>query len=389
MKKIFIFNIFFALTTLLTAQSNQIKFIKGNLNDKTQAVRQSEGDESIWLIDKTLDFALENISLLRNDRDLEGLVVAAVLSISSENVENYSFEQKTKLSNQLISVFNNFENSNTVIISVVNKLVSLRAELPTEYFSHQLNNFIKNVDINKVDSGVMRAVLNAASLIGNNETFYILFDFLGTKKYVAFENEITAAVSELVPVSINETLDIINNGTKEQLALIFDILTKNQKIPKNILCEIAENVLNKSILLVEDSSKVDSTLIDIQLSSIDILSSNKWTRASTIGLNFFKLAKGFYKNNFLSETQFCNVISSLSNIAPIDSISALIAYLEELNSQKENFEEVNSNVVLSVINTLGAIGDKTAFDTLLAVTYINYPENVLTAARDALAGLRW
>ena len=50
---------------------------------------------------------------------------------------------------------------------------------------------------------------------------------------------------------------------------------------------------------------------------------------------------------------------------------------------------VASEIVLAVINTLGAIGDKSAFDSLLAVTYLNYEESVLTAARDALSGLRW
>ena len=63
--------------------------------------------------------------------------------------------------------------------------------------------------------------------------------------------------------------------------------------------------------------------------------------------------------------------------------------LEEFNNKKEKDEKLSIPVVKAVINTLGAIGNKTAFDYLLAVTYLSYPDEVLSAAREALAGLRW
>ena len=84
-----------------------------------------------------------------------------------------------------------------------------------------------------------------------------------------------------------------------------------------------------------------------------------------------------------------SIISSLCNISPLNAVTPLTMYLEELNSKKEQNETVSNEIVLSVINTLGAIGDKSAFDSLLAVTYLTYPESILSAARGALAGLRW
>jgi hypothetical protein len=38
---------------------------------------------------------------------------------------------------------------------------------------------------------------------------------------------------------------------------------------------------------------------------------------------------------------------------------------------------------------LGDLGDKTAFDYLLYVGYLSYPETVKKASRDALARLAW
>ena len=45
--------------------------------------------------------------------------------------------------------------------------------------------------------------------------------------------------------------------------------------------------------------------------------------------------------------------------------------------------------MLALIQALGDLGDKTAFDYLLYVGYLEYPESVKKASRDALARLQW
>ena len=47
------------------------------------------------------------------------------------------------------------------------------------------------------------------------------------------------------------------------------------------------------------------------------------------------------------------------------------------------------SVVLAIISALGTVGDKNAFDALLGVTYYEYSDSVIAAARDALAKLKW
>ena len=122
---------------------------------------------------------------------------------------------------------------------------------------------------------------------------------------------------------------------------------------------------------------------------MNILNKNKWTRASNSVLSFFSASQKDFTNGLVTEEQFVTLINSLVNISPLDAVTPLISYLEELNGRTENGSYVASDIALAVINTLGAIGDKAAFDSLLAVTYLNYEESVLTAAREALSGLRW
>lgn len=188
---------------------------------------------------------------------------------------------------------------------------------------------------------------------------------------------------------MNEVISLIKGQDMQKITSTFALVQKNSKISQKNLCEISENVLNESILITENSSGISAGSIDVQLTALSILDANKWTRASSLALSYFQLSKKFYEKGNMNVSQFTTVISSLRNIAPLDAVTPLTDYLEELNGRVESERQVSSDVALAVIKTLGAIGDKAAFDSLLAVTYLNYDESVLTAARDALSGLRW
>ena len=76
-----------------------------------------------------------------------------------------------------------------------------------------------------------------------------------------------------------------------------------------------------------------------------------------------------------------------------DDILDVVGTQEDLGvlntAAAQDVASVNHEVLLAVIESLGALGDKAAFDNLLYVTYLPYPETITTAARTALAGLKW
>lgn len=393
MKKItFLFILFFQVFFLCAQNADNeklIKFIKGNISEKTSAVREASGSESILLALKAIDFSLENKDILGNDRELEGLAVAAVLSISPDYIKNANDSQKAIIVSQFINLFNKFSASNTVAIATLTKYSSLFEYLQDRQFVETLNFFLKSQEIKKIDESVMKSVLNTLQLIGNSDTFLILYDIFDDKAYAHIKNEIENTLVSLAFISQNEIIGLLETADVKDLSQIFKIIKKNSKISKNYVCDVSEKVISKSILLLGSSSFVPQDDILVQLEALNNLSDNKWTRASLTAVSYFQFAKKIYNQNLMTETQFESVINCLSNVSPVDAVNPLTAYLEELNRQKENETDVSSAIVLSVIKTLGAIGDKSAFDSLLAVTYLDYDESILSAARKALSGLRW
>lgn len=371
---------FFLLTSILLAnvsgQEYKKKFIKGNITDKTAAVREASGQEGIWLSQKAIDFVLENNDIIGTDRDMDGLAVAAVLSLPNDYVYGLSETEKTKVLEKFINLFEKFSRSNTVQIAVQSKVLSLKENINTAPFTDVLNKFLQSSTVLSSDSSLLKSVINSLGFIGNNISFSILYNNLNDKRYSAYYSEIEETIKKLIPVSMNEVLQIIHSHDAANTQRIFN-LVKDAEISTTNLCEISENILK------------DSPIISLKFDALAILNSHKWTRASNSVLTFFASAQNDFQNELITEEQFVSLIESLVNISPLDAVNPLIKYLGELNQQLEYNNSVAQNVVLAVINSLGAIGDKQAFDSLLSVTYLNYPEPVLSAARQALAGLRW
>lgn len=366
--------------------SSTVKFLKGNISEKTQAVREASGEEGIVLSTKALEFALENKVYLGSDRELEGLVVSAILSIPDEL---FSDTQKSeRFLNQFLEVFKSFSDSSTVQIAVLKKILLIKDKSDLRVFTALLNSYIQNANPNS-DASVIKAVLEALEAIGNRESFVILYNHWNNKRFSAFSADIEKALISLSAISSNEIIQIIQSKDIAQICKVFALAQKNPKISKNLLCEISEISLAETILLVDSSSKFTSEVDVLQNQCLTILEENKWTRASTIAIEYLHYCKRMFDNGVIKEEYFARVITSMSEISPIESVNQLCALLEEFNSRKEKEEKVSETAVMAVINTLGAIGNKSAFDYLLAVTYLSYPDDVLSAAREALAGLRW
>ena len=391
MKKTLLLFLTLISTSFIYSQNltKTIKFLKGNIADKTAAVREASGAEAVFLANQAINFCIESKEILGNDRELEGLAVAAILSISPEYAKNCPENEKLLLEEELLKLYSQFKNSSTVQIAILTKSVALKDYISTDKLTELLNDYLTKANVNTEDGTMFRAVLNALESIGNNESFLILYGLANNQNYKKYHAQIESTITALVPKAMNEVLSLIQNSNTSQVAKLFGLIKKNSTISKNNLCEIAQNVLSQSIIYIEGSSGATEEQINLQLDTLAILSENRWTRASATCVSYFKLAKRLYNSGDMNEAQFKAVILALADTSPVDSVSQLTAYLEDLNSLTEKGNIVSSDVILAVIKALGAIGDKSAFDSLLAVTYLNYNEQILSAARGALSGLRW
>ena len=371
------------------SQTAKQRFLKGNLSDKATVLRDAANEDKYWLSSKSIDFVYENYQYLGDDRDFENFAVSAIYSIPDFEGLTLSKESYQEIGKKLRLIYFNYTSSNNVKCAILSKYVSLKNYYPTDELTAGINADLMKTDPALMDSTLFHSIVSALGVIGDKESFVLLFDAYAKNKVTQYNNELREALSNLIPQGIDLYLSLIHSKDIDYLRATFNLINNNSKISQNFISEIAENLLNESILLMSNSTENTKELVAIQLGAINILDVNNCTRAASSVVAYFDVAKRVHSNSLISDKDFVGVVYALGNLAPISSVSPLVEYLESANASVEKEEMVSYEVVTAIIKTLGAIGDKSAFDSLLAVTYLDYPDYVLSATREALAGLKW
>lgn len=387
-KSFFILTVLFFTSYLFSMGSkNQRNFVKGNLIDKTEAVKAASEVEIVDLAKAAIEFSLNYKEILGDDSDLSALAISGITALPVEYIENSNMTEKNLISEKLIGLYSVFEDEN-VKIAVLNKISSFKFSV--ENFIPVLNDFVKNSSVNEENLVLLKSVVNTLGSIGNNQSFIIMLGALSEKKWEPLFENLEKSLCMLAEPLEKEILDILRSGNIKDCRRLFDLIVKKSENSQIFKAEIAENVLLRTIYIYENSNSTGEDLISLQLESFDFLKKLKWTRASNTIVSYLKTARSEYDQKLLEEDKFCEIITGVSDVAPIGAIQPLATYLIFLNSKmEEKSSDVSENLVLAIIKSLGAIGDKNAFDALLGVTYFEYSDSVIAAARDALAKLKW
>lgn len=387
-KSFFILTVLFFTSYLFSMGSkNQRNFVKGNIIDKTEAVKAASEVEIVDLAKAAIEFSLNYKEILGDDSELSALAISGITALPVEYIENSNMTEKNLISEKLIGLYSVFEDEN-VKIAVLNKISSFKFSV--ENFIPLLNDFVKNSSVNEENVVLLKSVVNTLGSIGNNQSFIIMLGALSEKKWEPLFENLEKSLCMLAEPLEKEILDILRRGNVKDCRRLFDLIVKKSENSQIFKAEIAENVLLRTIYIYENSNSTGEDLISLQLECFNFLKKLKWTRASNTIVSYLKTARSEYDQKLLEEDKFCEIITGVSDVAPIGAIQPLATYLIFLNSKmEEKSSDVSENLVLAIIKSLGAIGDKNAFDALLGVTYFEYSDSVIAAARDALAKLKW
>ncbi|MBP3366962.1 MAG: hypothetical protein J6K96_08245 [Treponema sp.] len=357
-------------------------FYKGNLAEKNQIVKDAAeaGDGSIAL--QSLDFSISAYGALHGESEFITLAETSVKALTAGNTPGKEKEAAEKLR----SVFKLFSEPQ-IKIAVLDAFSVFQAPenlfLVNDFFYEKMQN---SADI---DEALLKAVLYMGSY-GNAASFNMLFiaDILDV--WPSYSKILANAYGSLADGSEKEILQLLATVPAERKIIILEKLSSNPKIAKKICGEAAENVLSSVIYSMEGSQDDSSGMqTELMLASLQIISDANWTRASKMATSCFDALRSGYESGSISDEAFSNAIADIASVASADTAKVLSSYLDFLNRSTEKKQPPAKAVVLSVINSLGELGDKNAFDCLLYATYLDYPEEVILSAKSALAKLKW
>ena len=260
-----------------------------------------------------------------------------------------------------------------------------------QYLNDWFNTAISVKSVSSQDVKTLVACAQTLGKLADVSSFQVLFraasmDTLDT----TIVSAAVAALNSINSKYMDEILGIIAEKDIKQVYAAFSFAMKKDNLPADEKGKIVEAAFTEAVDLKSSGTEAGNPLLGSLLSeSLSQLAELHWSPASPAVVKYFYLVQGDYKNGKAGIDTLIPVIKCMGAMGTTESAQALSILLGLLNSETEQKKTYNEQLMLAVIHALGDLGDKTAFDYLLYVGYLDYPETIKKAAKDALAKLEW
>ncbi len=363
--------------------SYQRNFLRAGLSTKLELL---EGAAEIPSVNMTplycdaLYFAISGFYVLGEDRQLVDIACSAINSAAEG--------QDSSILAPIYEIFPLFSNTGlkTSCINAVAKLSGSDGEgfeFLKDWFASALEDCENG---NFVNPRVMVSALEAFAVMGESSVFPLVFKAAVSNLDTSVVTAAGKTINSLNEGYTDNILAIVAEKDPEKTGAAFSFAVSNENLPEPDLGTIAENVFDT---MLEVGSEGNPDALPVLESSMEVLTRLKWFNASPSVLRYFYAVQSEYNAENIGAERLIPVINCLGAMGTSEAAQALSIFLGLLNSETEQKKTCNENLMLSIINALGDLGDKTAFDYLLYVGYLDYPESVKQASRDALARLKW
>ncbi|MCR4714598.1 MAG: hypothetical protein K5751_09520 [Treponemataceae bacterium] len=390
MKRLIQIIMFMATVCICSAeiQTDNLKELKttffgGNLSDKISAVQKAaEMDDSVnEIFSDALNFVQDYSEILKSDQRMVNLVL--------EVIENSNrIKDSNNLRKTLSTLFYTYSDK-SVKLAVINVMKNGKLE---KSFMDSINEYALSslANYSPDDEKSISELISALGTIKDMTSVRVLFDYASDENLPeALKKQAQDVLLSFSPGYKPEIISVLNAGTPKQKLVALRVVIKNNVDTDFFKAEIAEKALTNAIIYMGNSVIADNDILTLQREALSELRRVSWTRSAGVMINLFKVSEKEYLSGFIDESTFIEMMQGVVELASGEAGVLLSDYLAQINVKAENGEPYSSDLALAVIKMLGTLGDKVAFDSLLYVGYLPYNDNIIDAARIALAGLKW
>ncbi len=225
--------------------------------------------------------------------------------------------------------------------------------------------------------------------LGDASSFTVLFDAATSARDTALQQASAFALNAIQDGYTENILAKMNGKRIQDTYAAFSLAMKKGGLPTADRGQIASRAFTRAVETQPDTNGEQEKLAALVRETLTELTALKWSQASPEVVKYFYLRQGDYKNDRANVEALVPIVRCMGKMGTTEAAQALSIFLGLLNSETEQKKNYNEQLMLAVIQAVGDLGDKSAFDYLLYVGYLDYPETVKKASRDALARLEW
>lgn len=366
------------------AEAFQRNFTRGSLSTKIQvlqdSVSYSETDMAPLYL-QSLDFVIRNAPQLLNDalsRELAALTVRLIGVAKVEEAalplwELFRDYSEPSVQVEVLSTLGEIAGGNGRIITALTQWVDGR------------NNLFRAG--HAVELELLGEAVTALGKLGDESSFPALFTAAMMGYPVETRLKAEEALRQVKGDYRRMVLTILENNPLPEKNFGLGFVIQEEEISREEKAWIAQAALEIALKLTAENAEEQEQLLKFRRNAVGLLMDTTTQEAVKPLINYFDDTLLAWERDFVPRSDLIQAVDALGSTGSPEAAERLTLYIELLNLYTENGQTVDEAVVLAVIRNLGLLGDKIAFDYLLYVRYLNYPDEIKRAAREALDSL--
>lgn len=239
------------------------------------------------------------------------------------------------------------------------------------------------------DVPVILAAVKALGSLSDASSFPVLFNTMN----LGYPEEVTRASRQAlqsIPGDLKAAyLDVLQSRPLPEKRLALEMALDSDRLSDADKGALAELALDMGLHTAAADNQLKAAARELRFSAVKALSARKWSKATALAIEHFNTLLLEYEHGLADRRFLVEAMDCLGSMGTHEAAVRLTQYLILLNSYTERVREFDSVIILSVIQNLGRLGDKVAFDDLMYVEYLSYPNEIKATARKVRSNLKW
>jgi HEAT repeat protein len=333
---------------------------------------------------RAVDYVLGNFSVLETDQRFRTLALAALTQLRATGFAEarYSVWKLFQMDSSP-----DVRQSALDAMAVIGKGDAEVARSLTVWLESQ-NTVFQTGKVPEVP--VILAAVKALGALGDPVAFPVLFATMN----LGYTEEISRQARQsllAIPADYRaQFTTILRDSSLPEKQLALDMAMQFPRLSDDDKSAIAEFALDVGLHTAASDNQSKPLARELRFQAARALTGRHWSKATPLAIEHFDATLLEYEKGLADRRFLIEAINLLGDMGSHEAAVRLTQYLVQLNAYTERVREFDSTIVLAVIENLGKLGDKVAFDDLQYVEYLkSYSPEVLAAARKVRAALKW
>jgi len=239
------------------------------------------------------------------------------------------------------------------------------------------------------DLAILAACFKALGTLGDSSSFPVLFSSMN----LGYPDKVSAIAKDALLALKGDfkemLLGVIRGRPLPEKKLALQMAVDSDKLTDEQKAQLSEVALDIGLHSSAQDAAGKGLLRDIRFQAAAALGARKWSDATALLIEHLDNCIGEFDKGLVDRNHLLDAIGSLGAMNSHDAAVRLTQFLVLINSYTEKGKAYDDQVVFAVLQNLGALADKVAFDDLMYTQYLNYSTGVKKAARTALDKLKW